>query len=158
MLYYIQQQKLKNPCHYETNCRKPALATIQNTSLISTKGQKNKTACKRVWESLCTCVLLSKNLDSPPSASRHLPSTASGGVIKKQNTNQKKRSVEIYCGLAFVYYCILRQLSTFIVHLNFLQVFLYVLFITEKNQKVPAHEKNSLPVLCSGIAKSNILQ
>ena len=33
-------------------------------------------------------------------------------------------SVEIYCGLAFVYYCILRQLSTFIVHFYFLQVFL----------------------------------
>ena len=66
-------------------------------------------------------------------------------------------SVEIYCGLAFVYYCILRQLSTFIVHLNFLQVFLYVLFITEKNQKVPARGKPSRSLLCSGVA-SNILQ
>ena len=51
-------------------------------------------------------------------------------------------SVEIYCGLAFVYYCILRQSSTLIVHFYFVQVFLYVLFITEKNQKVPAQEKS----------------
>ena len=66
-------------------------------------------------------------------------------------------SVEIYCGLAFVYYCILRQLSTFIVHFYFLQVFLYVLFITEKNQKVPARGKPSRTLLCSGVV-NNILQ
>ena len=52
---------------------------------------------------------------------------------------------------------ILRFFSTFVVHLNFLQVFLYVHFITEKNQKVPAHGKSSRTLLCSGVV-NNILQ
>ena len=44
-------------------------------------------------------------------------------------------SVEIYCGLAFAYYCILRQSSTFIVHLYFLQVFLSCPLVAPKDQK-----------------------
>ena len=45
------------------------------------------------------------------------------------------RSVEIYCGLAFVYYLILRQSSTLIVHLYFLQVFLSCPLVAPKDQR-----------------------
>ena len=66
-------------------------------------------------------------------------------------------SVEIYCGLAFVYCCILRLSSTLIVYLDCIQVVLYVLFITEKNQKVPSPAKSVTTAFCSRVA-SDILR
>ena len=69
-----------------------------------------------------------------------------------KSTDARNGSVEIYCGLAFAYYCILRQSSTLIIHLYFSSSLSFMFFWRPKERKAPAPAKSVITAFCSRVA------